>query len=120
MKRTDLETNRIFINEEPALEGALPQHIESLRRILLDFTWTVVDGVDNDDELHRMDDKLPDNSLLRKANRALVEHYKPIRNEARRLHIGKDREKEWETFFLIKFFLPLVAAVTVKDEDTRQ
>ncbi|KAL2193245.1 hypothetical protein P885DRAFT_64083 [Corynascus similis CBS 632.67] len=119
MKRTDLETNRIFINEEPALEGALPQHIESLQRILLDFTWTVVDGVDNDDELHRMDDKLPDNSLLRKANRALVEHYKPIRNEARRLHIGKDREKEWETFFLIKFFLPLVATVIVKDKDTR-
>jgi hypothetical protein len=37
MKRQDLENNCIFLCEEPAHEGALPRHIETLRSGLLDF-----------------------------------------------------------------------------------
>lgn len=120
MKIKDLEKNDIFVSDEPAHDGALPQHIDEVRTGLLDFTWTIVDGVDGDNETQRTDDHLLEDLDLHATDRALVKQYKAIRDDARILHTGKDREAEWQTFFLINFFRPLVYAVRMKDEDTRQ
>jgi hypothetical protein len=120
MKRTDLETNRIFILDITALKGGLPRYIERLRKILLDFAWTVVDGVDDDDELRRMDENLLNDSSLHSVDRKVVKDYRRIRDEARHLHIGQDKEAEWQLFFRDHFFHPLALAARMRDEDTRQ
>jgi hypothetical protein len=113
MKRQDLEKNRIFIYEVPVAEGELPHHIERLRTRLLNFRFyqAVIDGVD---------DKNPQDSSLDPNDSALVKRYRAIREDATILHDGKDREAEWQTFFLLNFFSPLKAAVRMEDEDTHQ
>jgi hypothetical protein len=105
MHISDLEYNGIFLSKEPAHEGVLPQHIDRVRAILLDFTCTI-------DDIESAD--------LHTDERALVKHYEPIRDDAERLHNGKDREVEWQTFFLINFFRPLENEMRVTDEDKRQ
>jgi len=129
MRTRHLNKNGIFLSEEPAHEGALPRHIDRVRAILLDFTCTLVDSVDgyhathrtgDDNEVHGSEDDLLGRLDLDADDRALVEQYKVIQDDARKLNGGKDREAEWQTFFLITFFRPLVSAARVKDEDTRQ
>lgn len=82
-------------SEEPARAGALPQHIDNVRRSLLDFTCTLLD-----DPLRGLH--------LSEADRALIKQYRTIREDAETLRRGKDREAEWQTFFLGNFFSPLV------------
>jgi hypothetical protein len=129
MKKEDLIYNGIFLSREPAPEGTLPQHIDRVRASLLDFTWTLIDSVDachkihrkgHDNEVQCLEDDLLRRLVLDAADRALVEQYKIIRDDARILYSGKDREAEWQTFFLINFFRPLASGVRVRDEDTRQ
>ncbi len=115
MKFKHLEKNGIFISDEPELARALPLHIDKVRDTLLDLSWTVVDGVDDDDFL-----ELLDGSGLCAADRALIKWSKTTSDEAMIHHEGKDREAEWQTFFLFNFFRPLRDAVEMKNEDTRQ
>ena len=98
MEIKDLENNGIFLSETPAREGTLPKHIDGLRDSLLHFNTASSDA----------------------ANERLAEQYKPIQEEAERLHNGKDREAEWATFFLIHFFRPLEREVRVMEEDDWQ
>ncbi|KAK4038765.1 hypothetical protein C8A01DRAFT_37255 [Parachaetomium inaequale] len=128
MRKKDLISNGIFFSRKPAREGALPQHIDRVRAILLDFTCTLVDSVDayheihrtgDDNEVHCLEDDLLGSLDLDASNRAIVEECKIILNGARRLHGGKDREAEWQTFFLLNFFIPLASGVRLKDDDTR-
>jgi hypothetical protein len=125
MREKDLNNNGIFLSQKP---GTLPRHIDRVRASLLDFTWTLIDSVDAYHEIHR---KGHDNGVQRleddllgkldgAADRALVRQYKIIQSDARRLHGGKDREAEWQTFFLLNFFHPLASGVRVTHDDTRQ
>jgi hypothetical protein len=122
MKRQDLENNRIFLCEEPAHEGALPRHIETLRSGLLDFSWITVDGLDDDNERHRImmgRDQL-ESSKLHGADREPLKHHNTIREKAVSLKNGRHKEAEWQSFFTKKFFDPLEEMTAMKDEDTRQ
>jgi len=120
MKRRDLEVNGILISDEPAREGALPQHVENVRTSLLDFTWTVLDGVNGDTKINSVNDDLLDDLAPDAAARHTLNQYKSIRDDAKILYRGQDREAEWATFFLINFFRPLVVAARINDGDTRQ
>ncbi len=124
MRIKDLESNDIFISEEPADEGALQSHIEKVRDSLLDFTWTVVDGADGGAEtLHHVDDdtfleRLKDHH--RALPQAFIERIETLREDARMHSKGGDREAEWQRFFSVNFFDPLVEAVKPRLDDTRQ
>ncbi|KAH6636948.1 hypothetical protein F5144DRAFT_569209 [Chaetomium tenue] len=118
MKIEDLEQNGIALSEVPARKGDLPRHIERVRAFLLDFACTLVDGLDEDGDVC-IEDYVLERRDLEYADRKLREEYKTIRSDARILHWGRDREAEWQTFFLMNFFRPLVKEARVRDEDTR-
>ncbi len=115
MKREDLENNGIFIRETPADARALPPHIDKVRDTLLDLTWVVVDGMDDDNFPKKLD-----RLRLPAARRTLLEWCKTTRDEAIMLHKGQDREAEWQTFFLCSFFRPLANTGKPTNEDTRK
>lgn len=119
MKIEDLRQNGIVLSELPAREGELPQHIERVRAFLLDFACTLVDGLEDDDDV-RIENYILQRPDLEKADKELREEYKTIRDDARILHRGRDREAEWQTFFLMNFFRPLVKEARVDDKDTRK
>ena len=119
MKIEDLRQNGIVLSELPAREGELPRHIERVRVFLLDFACTLVDGPDEDDDA-RIEDYVLKRLDLDEADKELREEYKTIRDDARILHWGRDREAEWQTFFLMNFFRPLVKEARVHDKDTRK
>jgi len=98
----------------------LPQHVENVRTSLLDFTWTVLDGVNGDTKINSVNDDLLDDLAPDAAARHTLNQYKSIRDDAKILYRGQDREAEWATFFLINFFRPLVVAARINDGDTRQ
>lgn len=120
MRRKDLKRNGILILDEPAREGKLPQHVDRVRTSLLDFTWTAPDGLKDDSKIRSKDDNAPGKLGFDAAAREARNQYKSVANYASILHHGKDREAEWASFFLLNFFRPLVAAASIKDEDTRQ
>lgn len=98
MEIKDLENNGIFLSEKLAKEDALPKHVEEVRASLLHFN----------------------NAISNAAKDALAEQYEPIREEAKRLHKGRDREAEWGSFFQFNFFRPLEHESRVEDEDDWQ
>jgi hypothetical protein len=120
MKIEDLRQNGIVLSELPAREGELPRHIERVRALLLDFACTLVDGLDEDNDIQAAEDYVLKHRSFEYVDNELREQYKTIRDDARILHRGRDREAEWQTFFLMNFFRPLVKEARVDDADTRK
>lgn len=116
MKFKDLELNGIILSEKPAHDGTLPPHIDKVRVSLLDFTGTVLDTRVDDDALVEEDGSLG----LHKDDHTHTKHCKDLRDQAWKLFQGKDREPEWQQFFVTHLFSPLQEAVKIQEQNTRQ
>jgi hypothetical protein len=127
MKREDLSSSGILFNEEPAEEGVLPRHIDTLRTALLDFSCTIADRLEleTDDDIGDIPNRCEALDITGYDSgyydiRRSVSEYKSIREDAVRLYNGGDREVEWQTFFLNNFFAPLANEMKITNEDSRR
>lgn len=127
MKGEDLSRNNIFYYKEPAQDGDLPRHIDSLRTALLDFTCTISErlGFETDDDIRAFESRCDAERFTRydsgyyDMKESLLE-YETIRKNADRLYRGGDREAEWQTFFLKNFFAPLADEMQIDNSDSRR
>ena len=127
MNRTVLHSNGIYYDEDPAKAADLPPHAASLRVALLDFACTIADklGCGTDDELvHASSTIFSFDAVLSNYERLEIsqtlKRIMELKEQAERLHRGRDREAEWEDYYGGSFFKPLVEAATVNDDQKRQ
>lgn len=131
LTRDTLKQNKISFRKDPAETARNPRgpHIRRLREILLDFDCTSPDklGILPDDHLLDTTQSLEgrfralnfpkkERLLINKS----VDSYRNARQQALRLHNGKDREAEWSNFFSNRFFNPLEQEMEINPKDLRR
>lgn len=125
MHRATLEQNGIFLEEEPAHSGKTPPHVNRLRDALLDFDCTLADRLALEEETDIRDVQAILRDLeVSESERADSEHFLAEcgkkRDKAQSLHDGKDREPEWQRYFLNDFLQPLAEEMKISDKDLRR
>ena len=118
-----LEKNGIFIFQEVGKKHG-PPHVESLRAALRDTNCSIAGQLGIHDKTDISDGKEVDGILdnlfseLRTHGIKTIRRLRKTKNKAVILQKGRDREREWVSFFSQHFFLPLQLEIT--DNDSRR
>lgn len=125
LTRAALESNGIIFHEELGQKSG-PAHVESLRTTLRDTNCSIAQRLAIYDEPD-LNDGSDLNSLLVKLAyaehmraRQVLERLRTTKAKAISLHKGRDREREWVSFFANHFFSPLAQQMEITDEDSRR
>ena len=125
MNTAVLAQNAIYLQEDPVQVQGLPSHVAALRSSLLDFDCTIPDrlGIDEEKDIRNLEGIYRD-LRVSESERTLIAESLAIEasttEEAIKLSRGKDREREWESFFKDHFFTPLLNESKVVDKDLRR